>query len=236
MMGVEAGPGKKAAGPCDRRPAGPTASFCSPVYPYTCSCISRKDAMPPLPAVPKVIAARFIHTFQEDVDVVNRVFFQYSGAVSQTDLNTLATSFKTAWDSNVMPALSNSLVHTDTELTDLSSSTSPVSGVTGSVAGGDATHASLAANSAIVIGMDVARRYRGGHPRLYLGGMHINMLNDVQTLTSAFIASMLTDFQNFITGCTTAPPAAVGTLIQVNVSYFQGFTNHTFPSGRVRPI
>jgi hypothetical protein len=192
--------------------------------------------MPPLAAVPKVVKFAFHHTFQEDTDVVNDIFLQYSGVMSGVDLLTVLTTVSGAWDANVMNHLSNSLVHIESHATDLSSSTSPTADIASTTAGGDTTHPSLAANSAIVVSQHIARRYRGGHPRKYLAGMHSNMLQDVQTLNASFITAMSTGWTAFEAACTAAPPAAVGTLTHVSVSYFSGFTNHTYPSGRVRPI
>jgi hypothetical protein len=47
---------------------------------------------------------------------------------------------------------------------------------------------------------------------------------------------MRTDYISFNSTIITSPPAGMGVMLPVNVSYFQGFHNFTFPSGRVKAI
>lgn len=65
------------------------------------------------------------------------------------------------------------------------------------------------------------------------------MAGDVTTggiWSAGFQSSLASNFAAFIAACVLAPPASMGTVTHVNVSYFDGFTNKTFPSGRVKPV
>lgn len=61
-------------------------------------------------------------------------------------------------------------------------------------------------------------------------------LADVEHWTSAYVAAIATAFGAFIAAAVTTPPTNLGTVTHINVSYFSGFTNKTFPSGRVHPV
>jgi hypothetical protein len=192
--------------------------------------------MPALAPVPSVVRTIFKHTLSEDIDVVNHVFFAYTGGVpSVPDATLYNTAIDGVWDANLMPARSADLVHTSTVSTFLDSATAPQVSHFGSTPGGGAG-AILSANAAAVVQFKVARRYRGGHPRVYIAGLLQADLFDAQRFTTVFLAALQASwvaFRNTIVGNVYG---GIGISHQCNVSYFNGFTNHTFPSGRIRPI
>lgn len=192
--------------------------------------------MPALPSVPKVIRVDAFQTVGANAAVRNRFFLQYSGSLSNADLTTVLNTISTAWLNNLDANMYGS-INTLTQLqgTDLSTSASPQVVVAASRVGvGNAPF--LPNGAAVVLKFKTARRYRGGHPRFYACGIgSVSVTNGDQ-----IVASSVTQFANamsaFIAACVLAPPAAVGTLIHVNVSFFAGFTNRTFASGRIHPI
>lgn len=192
--------------------------------------------MPPLPSAPKVIKL-VLHVGEgEDANSLNRFFFQYTGtAPTHSDLDTFCTAVGTHWNTRLGPFYDNSsgLLRTDAE--DLSSPTSAVGEDVNTHIGTRAGDRLQAATSA-VISAAIARRYRGGHPRSYLAVGTFPDLADRQTWTSTFVNALQTAFVLFINDITTSVWAGGGTLGPVNVSYFNGFHNFTFPSGRTRPI
>lgn len=192
--------------------------------------------MPALPPVPGVIRVVQKHTLQEDVDVVNHQYFSYSSAAPiQADLDSLATAAWTSWNTNLMALLAAELIHTDTIATDLGSALGLQSIHTGTLAGSDAT-ATLGAGTALVVKFHVRRRYRGGHPRNYLAGVTQQHLADVQTWTAGTLTAFTDGFDAYIDDIEAHAFGALVMTLQANVSWFEGFTNFTFPSGRVRAL
>lgn len=188
-----------------------------------------------LPAVSKVIRVALSGVATNGETIANRIFLQYSGTLSSADLTTVVNTIDTAWNTNIAPLVSSDFTLQQIVATDLSSNTAPQVVKTVSHAGTNAS-APLAAGTAAVIKFKIARRYRGGHPRFYLGPLGSGILANASQILAATQTSLATGFGNFISACIAAPPAAVGTLNHVSVHYFSGFVNHTFPSGRVRAI
>jgi hypothetical protein len=192
--------------------------------------------MPALPNVPAVIRLSIRQTLSEDLDVINRLFVHYTGTAPNTSqLVTFAQAVGTAWAARLFANLSHELVGVGVTATDLSSASSPEVDVpfTGS---GASVVASTPAGTAFVISHKMARRYRGGHPRTYIAGLPNDQMADAQTWTTTLINALRTDFSNFIADVAAAGWTGAGVIDPVNVSYYAGFTNHTYPSGRVRPI
>jgi hypothetical protein len=193
--------------------------------------------VPALPNVPKVVRIDEHFVLGADQNAMWRTFWQYSGTLNNTDANVWAADIFAAWHAggSFAPQTSPSTSHVKTELTDLSTNSSPQAIITGSNAG-TAGGGALAAGTAMVISFKTARRYRGGHPRIYIPGIPSAMLQTAQTWFATSMASMLSAFATYASAVETNLPSAGGTATQVNVSYFQGFTNVTFPSGRIRPV
>ena len=187
--------------------------------------------MPQLPAVSKVVRADFHMTLAGSSIIQNRVFFQYTGALSSSDAATWAAAMASNWQAHTMLHLSTQLVLASTVLTDLSSTTAAqvVDGTTGT--GGDAAACS-SAGLAIVVKQKIARRYRGGHPHHYLAGIPQHVITGVTSFDASYRTSVLNDWNTFISNVLTAVPAAAAPASEVSVSYFQGFHNVTMPSGR----
>jgi hypothetical protein len=192
--------------------------------------------MPALPNVTKVLRCDFFSTVGPDTRVRDRIFFSFSGAgPNVADLNTLATTIDSAWAANIISLQPSTATLTSIQLTDLTSATGAQTVKSVSRVGNRAVTALPSATS-IIIKFKIARRYRGGHPRFYLyGGGAQDTLNP-STWLSAFTGPVATQWAAFIAACELTPPTNLGVLVHVNVSYFSGFTNKTFPSGRIRPV
>lgn len=189
----------------------------------------------PLPPVPKVLRVDFQQTLAS-VNVRNRIFLQYTGTgPAVSDLNTLGATISSQWSSHMASAQNTELTLAAIEITDLTNISAAQTLVTSGVAGTGASSI-LANGAAAVIRFKIARRYRGGHPRFYLAGLMNTDLTNGSSFTGTFVGNLATAWSAFINGIIATPPAALGTLSHVNVSYFQGFTNKTFPSGRMHPV
>lgn len=192
--------------------------------------------MAALPSVPKVV--RVDHHFTDGTDLAAefRNFFQYTGTLSSADAATWLANIVSAMGTFMTARLSNALSLVNSELTDLTSNTAPqVQNSTGHT-GGIGT-AVLSSGTALVIKHEIARRYRGGHPRIYLLGIPAAELGTTTTWDPTYLGNVVGSYTSYIAACTAnTNPTAIGTITHVNVSYFSGFTNHTYPSGRVKAI
>jgi len=193
--------------------------------------------MPALNPVPNVVKVALKGASSAaDQDIVNIFHLAFTGASpTPLQLNALAGFVTAAWTADLAGLFKSTFQLTKVTIEDLTSSTAAVGeDDTGSV--GSRAGAELSAGAAVCISKHIARRYRGGHPRSYLMAL---TQPDLET-TSTWLPTPADDCRlgwiAFITNILTHPWAG-GTLTgEVNVSYFLGFTNHTFPSGRVRPI
>lgn len=192
--------------------------------------------MPALPSVSKVVRVDLFQTIGGNTRVRDRIFFSYTAAgPSAADLTTFLTTVANSWGTNLSALQCTNCSLTSLEATDLTSataaqqvfSTSKVGTASGQVA---------VTGAAAIIKFKIARRYRGGHPRFYFAGFQASQVVTPPALQSAFTTLLASDWGAFINGCIATPPASMGTVAHVNVSYFSGFSNKLFPSGREHPV
>lgn len=178
-----------------------------------------------LPNVPKVVRVDIHQSFQSNANIQNRLFFQYTGALSQADAATWVGAMATAWVNRILPNLVAAVSLISTVLTDLTSvsAAQATSLTTGN--GAIALTGLQAADVALVIKRRIGRRYRGGHSRVYIVGCPNTQLNTAETWAAAFQTTMGTAWNNLINDIIAATPAAAAPATEVNVSFFQGFTN-----------
>lgn len=191
--------------------------------------------MPALPSPGKVVRVDLFQTIGANTRVKNRVFFSYTGAgPTVSDLNTLATTISNAWNTNMVPQQNTGCTLTGITITDLASA-SGAQTVTSVSRIGTLAGTALNAGVAMIIKLKIARRYRGGHPRYYHAGRVVADLATSTSWVAANVTALVTAFTAFIAACVTTPPTNLGTMAQVNVSYFAGFTNRTNSAGRTFP-
>lgn len=192
--------------------------------------------MTALPAVSKVVRVD-IHGLPQGVGVgQNRLFFQFSGTLSSTDATTWLGNIVTAWGTFMTSRINSDTTTNLYVLTDLTSSTA-VQVTNATAKSGGVANTPLSNAVSLVLKKVVARRYRGGHPRFYLYGLSTTDRNDTRTWDATHLGNIVGSFQTFINACiANTNPAAIGTITHVSVSYFLGFHNVTFPSGRVASV
>jgi hypothetical protein len=192
--------------------------------------------MAPLPAVPLVLRITLHHTDGGDVNVLDRFFMAFSGtAPTDAQLNTLCTAIGTAWNSAIGPMVYTSISLTEVQAQDLTSATA-AAGLAIVSHAGTRTGAGTPAALCCVLKFGIARRYRGGHPRMYTPwGTEEDFLTP-QTWSTTFLGEAIAAWNLFV-GDIVAAPWSGGTIgDQVNVSYYEGFTNFTYPSGRTKAL
>ncbi len=191
--------------------------------------------MPALVPVARALRIGLKYQEQEDTDILNIFHMQYSGTPAISDFPTFATHVGTVWASNMASVSRNEISLVSVRVTDLTSSVSPEVEES-TVHPGTAGTGTQGSGVAMVLKREIARRYRGGHSRLYLPGTRSSELTDSQLWAPARAAAWLAAWVGFMNDVITGAPAGFGALVDVNISYFHGFTNFTFPSGRVRAI
>lgn len=191
--------------------------------------------MPALPNVPKVIRLDFAQSYAGSPNIRDRVFIQYTGTLSAGDLATFLATFSASWNTNIAPLLNANHALSSITGTDLTTPSSPQA-INSTARAGTNAAAAMAAGVALVVKFKINRRYRGGHPRFYFTGLAQSQMSTAVLWSAATITSFGQGFANFINGGLLAPPAAMGVVTHVSVSFFAGFTNKTFPSGRTRPV
>lgn len=101
---------------------------------------------------------------------------------------------------------------------------------------GSRSGSQVANQIAMNVEFGIARRYRGGKPRMYLpAGVDSDFLGG-SNWQSAFITSTNSAVASFFAALEALSIGAMGTLNHVNLSYFLGFKNFTTPSGRERAV
>jgi hypothetical protein len=133
------------------------------------------------------------------VNIVN-VFHvaSVSGSWSQLDVNALATGMRAAFVNRFLSSLSTSYLLNTVTATDLSSINGRTGTATGSTPGTGGTGTSVPNSLAVVVSWQIARHYRGGHPRTYLGALATAILLNQTTFTSTFVSSLQTNANSFL--------------------------------------
>lgn len=175
-------------------------------------------------------------TVGNDLDAITRFYIGYTGtAPTNSDLNEFCEDVSNDFTTDL-----KALMHPDNQLVevtaeDLTNNTSAVGFWSGTIAGSRSGH-TLPGGACVVASYKIPRRYRGGHPRGYWPLLSAEDLDGPNVWGASVIAGTQTDLNQFFTDVVAEGWTGAGTLSHLNVSYFQGFTNVTFPSGRIRPV
>lgn len=175
--------------------------------------------MAPLPSVPKTIRVT-LHTQALGGAVALTRFHQaYTSAVSAVDATTLCGTLASSWNTRLAPITGLNYTLIATQILDLGSDTGvdvvvPVSHVGTAVANG------VPAACCFIMSAHVAKRYRGGHSRVYIPGMYFPDLADVNTWSTTFQGTVSTAWTGIISDLQTSPPAGVGALSSVTVHQY----------------
>lgn len=181
---------------------------------------ARHGAVPALLPVPGVIKVRLGFTVGLDTTTGSHLHVGYGASVpSQAQLQTFAQGVWNAYTTRCLASIHTSVALTSVTATDLSTTTSPVAILTGNVPGTRAGTA-MPANACVLINQKVTRRYRGGHPRVYLPWGVTGDIVNAQTWTGAFVTSANTAWGLFTQDVIALPAAWGGTGALMNVSYY----------------
>lgn len=192
--------------------------------------------MPALPLPGPVLRVTFEQGDDASIEAGSRFYLKYTGsAPSSGDLTTLATDVSAAWGTHMAGQVSSAESLHGVTIVDLASYTGAEGVWTGTVAG-VRTGSALPASACAVINHSITRRYRGGRPRTYFRCGVNGDLETNNTWTTSFTGLVLTGWQAFIAEILGESPGDITLTDIVNISYYEGFTVFTSPSGRARNI
>ncbi len=192
--------------------------------------------MPALPSVPKVLRVDLHYTVGGDTFAKNRFFLQYAGtAPSNTNLNDLAEETTDQFGFNLQSLMNVDTALSKVEITDLTAPTAAF-GTHAEVLTGTRAGAVVTADSCVLESLSIARRYRGGHPRIYWPFGVSADLQTLQTWTNALVAAVAAGLAGFYATLEAAVWAGGVSLQQVSVSYYHLFTVTTGTTGRARNV
>lgn len=187
--------------------------------------------MPALPSPGKVVM-HTINYIAGGRTSINRIFTSYTGGGNNlADLTTLQTAILAAWQNRLKRDISSDWSIDHIVSTDLQTSTSPQSTTTSAVAGTDASQ-SLPAGTATLVSAAIPRRYRGGHPRLYLPYPGFDQISTPRAWKASFVSQVNGDMALVMSDINALVNVSYAGTKLVNVSYYSGFHNVTLPSGR----
>lgn len=166
----------------------------------------------------------------------SRFFLSYTGsAPTSGNCATLATDIAAAWATHIGPLVQENYSLTEIDVIDIASYSGASGQWIGNNPGGD-TGAAIASQVATNVEFGIARRYRGGKPRMYLPAASVAAKLNDGNWTSSFVTEYNAAIAAFFAEIAALDVGSVGTLAHVNLSYYSGFTNHTSTSGRERAV
>jgi hypothetical protein len=190
---------------------------------------------PPLPDVP-CLRVRLSGTDTAGNTWGTRFYLSYAGsAPTGANCVTLAGDIEAAFASDLAPLMGDAYSLTEVDVLDIATD----SGLSGQWTGdetGSRSGNNLPAQVCMNVEYGIARRYRGGKPR---GFWPFGVVGDEESLSSwssAFVGDVNSGISAFFTAVEALSVGAVGALRHVNLSYYEGFTNHANTSGRERAV
>jgi hypothetical protein len=192
--------------------------------------------MPPLPSVPNVLVIQLKFTVG-NANVLSRVNVRYvSAAPRRDDLNVYAANIDGEIGTHLLPLFSVEVRTVEVMVTDLTS-TSAARGIAPSRQVGTRPGLPNGAAVAALINFRVARRYRGGKPRVYVPFFVSSDLTAGLTWSEDALVEGTAGWGAFMSGVLTCTPPALRLVDQVNVSYYEGFEVVTdLRTGRSRNV
>lgn len=179
--------------------------------------------MPTPPAVPNVIKFRITGTLPTDAAWGVGLYCGYSGGTpSPADMLYFCEGIVGAWNTYIVPFQANTVHTLACDGIDLSSDDGAGNTADVDFPGGS-EDAAVANQIAGIVKFDIARRYRGGKPKMYVPGLNLGLVLDDSHWTDTAvndIGSAFTTMSGIIAEIATAGIALVTV---VNVSRYQGF-------------
>lgn len=181
----------------------------------------------PTPPVPGVIKLDHVMTVGADTNAHCHIFWGYTGAATLAQLNALANALFNPITTNLRTMFSPSVTFSRVDVIDMANPAAPVGSATIGSAGNRAG-GTLTGETAALINLKVARRYKGGHPRIYWPAGVATDLSTPQAWSGAFSGTFQTAWTTYlasITGATGGPSLTT----QKNVSFYTAHAPRATP-------
>lgn len=177
-------------------------------------------ATPPLPDNP-TIRVRTIFSSGGSGELGSRFYLNYEGgAASGADLTTLAGDIEAAYAAHMVGLWAVNFTLIEIDCLDITTEMGNAGTWTGSLAGSRAG-ATLPDQCCTNVEFDIAERYRGGKPRIYLPPGVSTDLATVSTYNSDFITLVNEDVAATFAEITALSIGSLGTLTHVLLSYYK---------------
>lgn len=165
----------------------------------------------------------------------SRFYLSYAGAAPTAgNCITLAGDVAAAWSTHLAALVNPDWTLTEVDVLDIASISGASGQWTGSNPGTASGGTNLPAQTATNVEFGIARRYRGGKPRMFIPPPTSNFQKDDGNWLASYITAVNTSVAAFFSELEALSIGAVGALAHVNLSYYSGFTNVTNSSGRTR--
>lgn len=191
--------------------------------------------MPALPSVPNVVKVAVSGLIDGAKPWVNLFHLGWSvgGSISAAEVLAVANNIAGGWGTNIAPSVSDTIELLQVVVTALASSTAPEATVA-TATPGLVTTQPVSGGTSFVTQRKIARRYRGGHSRVYLPGVAAAELDDTELEWDATFAAAFANDWGAVEqgGATTLVSNGFTDATPVSVSYYEFFTNVLYPSGR----
>lgn len=188
---------------------------------------------PPLPESP-TMRVRLDYTQVDGYLAGSRFYLGYAGSPpTPGNCTTLATDIAAAWNTHLGAVVSLYWALTEVDVLDITTN-SGASGQADVDYDGSDSGDSLPSQCAMNVEFDIARRYRGGKPRMFLPGGQVGNTLDGGHWSDSWVSTVTAAVAAFFAEIEALSIGAVGALNHQNLSYYEGFTNVTNSSGRTR--
>lgn len=184
-----------------------------------------------MPSPPNVPAVRVKLDYMNSDGTLagSRFYLAYSGsAPTPANCVTLANDVVTQWGSHISGLISLHWTLNEVDVLDLAS-TSGNSGQSTTTSAGTASDPAPPANVAVNVEFNIARRYRGGKPRMYFPTTNNANLNDQSHWTPGFVTTFGGDVAAFFAALNALSIGSMGTLTHSNISFFDGVNTSVPP-------
>jgi hypothetical protein len=188
-------------------------------------------ATPPLPDT-ACVRVKLDYGDTSSLEAGNRFYLSYSGsAPTAGNAAALAGDIASAWASNLESLFTNNVALKEVDVLDIATYT----GLSGQWTGTDTGSRSGTPppiQCAMNVEFGIARRYRGGKPRIYLPCGADGDMNNAANWSSSFVSEVATKWTAFMTAVEALSIGSMGTLVHVNLSYYQGYRSRETGGGQ----
>ena len=176
----------------------------------------------PLPASP-CVRVRLIYQLGGGLEAGNRFYLSYSGSAPDgTQCASLASSIAGLWATDLAPLTSSEGYLSEVDVLDIATDLG-ASGQWNGTHNGSRSGTPLPWQVATNVELNIAQRYRGGKPRIYLLPGTNSDLETESSWQSEYITAVNTGVGNFFAGIHALSITPFGTLDHVVLSYYKGY-------------